>query len=59
MSDSNNQNLTIIQIQATIQQLLSDLNKVMSEVSALSAGCSVRHRLNLTAELAKIETSLK
>lgn len=53
------QNLTIIQMQATIQQLLSDLNQLTGEIKAISAGCSVRHRLNLTAELSKIETTLK
>ena len=29
------------------------------QVAAISAGCNVRHRLNLTAELSKIETTLK
>jgi hypothetical protein len=60
MSDNiNQQNLSIIQMQGTIQQLLSDLNKLTGQVAAISAGCNVRHRLNLTAELSKIETSLK
>jgi chromosome segregation ATPase len=60
MSDNiNQQNLSIIQMQGTIQQLLSDLNKLTGQVAAISAGCNVRHRLNLTAELSKIETTLK
>lgn len=60
MSDNiNQQNLSIIQIQGTIQQLLSDLNKLTGQVAAISAGCNVRHRLNLTAELSKIDATLK
>ena len=60
MSDNiNQQNLSIIQMQGTIQQLLSDLNNLTGQVAAISAGCNVRHRLNLTAELSKIETTLK
>lgn len=45
-------------LDAELKDLRTEITKIFTELGRLSAGCSVRHRKNLTEELAKVETDL-
>lgn len=41
-----------------LDKLQDELNRVKTDLSGLSAGCAVRHRINLTAEITRLETEI-
>ena len=49
-------NEAIIVTQLT--QLQSEVTDILAQLSSISSGCAVRHRLNLTVQLTKLETQL-
>lgn len=42
-----------------IAKLQNQLSTLQNQLSALNAGCMIKHRLNLTAEITKLETKLQ
>lgn len=59
---ATNETLLQTQFQNILEQLSdarADIKLLYQKTSELSSGCQTRHRLNLTAELSKVEVDLK